>query len=226
MKTKKDPKKAEKDIVNQADWNTCKLTNENLSEPIVVDKIGYLYNKTSLLEHLLDKKKRKKNSELIGHIGGLSDLYDAILEKNPKYSEEGSSNKSTMDKTAVSAHGISRFICPVTSEELRGQFPVYLITTCGHVISGKALELANTDGFCMLCEKPFSPQETLLINPPPEVASTIREQLLSAHDANKKRKNRSENKDKKKKKKTQEIFIPENADSQVYKSIFASSTDE
>jgi len=36
-------------------WAVCNLSKKRLEEPIVVDKYGNLFNKTAVIEHLLDK---------------------------------------------------------------------------------------------------------------------------------------------------------------------------
>ncbi|KAF0972960.1 hypothetical protein FDP41_008812 [Naegleria fowleri] len=234
VKTKKEEKKPDKESVNYAAWNLCRLTKEYLSEPIVVDKIGYLYNKTSLLECLVDKKQKKKHEAVIGHISKLSDLLEAKLEKNPNYVDEPSDDQTTIDKTSVTRSGTARFICPVTKEEIRGQFPVYIIKSCGHVINGEALDLAKKDGFCMLCEKPFhSESDVLRLNPEPEVANQLMEALKASSSNDKKRKQKSSSsKEEKQKKKQKEdtsssgLVVPANANPEVYKSIFSSSSNE
>ncbi|KAG2374491.1 hypothetical protein C9374_010775 [Naegleria lovaniensis] len=231
VKTKKEEKKADKESVNYAAWNLCRLTKENLSEPIVVDKIGYLYNKTSLLECLVDKKQKKKHESVIGHVSKLSDLLEARLEKNPNFVEEPSDDQTTIDKTSVTRSGTARFICPVTKEEIRGQFPVYIIKSCGHVISGEALDLAKKDGYCMLCEKPFNADSDVMrLNPEPEVANQLIESLKSSASNEKKRKQKSSKEEKQKKKqkedKSSTLVVPTNANPEVYKSIFSSASNE
>ncbi|EFC38543.1 predicted protein [Naegleria gruberi] len=186
VKTKKQDKKPDKEAVNFTIWNLCRLTKEPLHDPIVMDKVGFLYNKTSLLECLIDKKKKKKHKEIIGHIGKLSDINDVILEKNPDFSEEDKAE--TMDKTAVSLIRKSRFICPVLREEIRGQFSVYCISSCGHVMSEKAIGLAKKDGCCMLCEKPFQESDIIKVNPESTAAKEIIEQIISEKSNEKKRK--------------------------------------
>ncbi|KAL9657262.1 hypothetical protein ABK040_011483 [Willaertia magna] len=180
IKTKKEAKKIDKDLINSTIWTTCHLTKEILSEPIVADKCGFLYNKKDLLECLLDKQKKKKNELIIGHISGLSDLYNVQFTRKKKansssFQASSSSSSSivncvndknkkkkdivvvdTIDKTSVGTFTNALFICPVTGEEIRGQFNVYLLKKCGHVISEEALDLARKDGACIVCECKFS----------------------------------------------------------------------
>ena len=40
----------------QARWSTCALTGEALRAPVVAYDLGLLYNKESVLEHLLGSK--------------------------------------------------------------------------------------------------------------------------------------------------------------------------
>ena len=43
-------------------WSTCKITGRPLDRP-VFDELGYLYNKDSVIELLIDRKKAKKAAE-------------------------------------------------------------------------------------------------------------------------------------------------------------------
>ena len=54
VKLKKKKAKVEKGEQNRSKWGLCTLTKQPLTAPIVADKLGLLYNKTAVLEALLE----------------------------------------------------------------------------------------------------------------------------------------------------------------------------
>ncbi|KAK6588198.1 hypothetical protein RS030_6828 [Cryptosporidium xiaoi] len=53
-------------------WTTCFLTNEPLNPPIVICNKGHLYNKESIINYLLEKRRNKN----LLHIKKLSDVHN------------------------------------------------------------------------------------------------------------------------------------------------------
>lgn len=79
----------------------CDLTNLKLEKPIVICKLGYIFNKESLLEKMVKKKLSKE----FNHIKTLKDIkevnQDSIINENNKQ------------------YNI-RLMCPITLEEYCG----------------------------------------------------------------------------------------------------------
>ena len=54
VKLKKKKARVERDEQNKNKWTLCALSKQPLQAPIVADKLGYLYNKTAVLEAILE----------------------------------------------------------------------------------------------------------------------------------------------------------------------------
>ena len=119
-------------------WNVCTLSKEPLKEPVVSDELGRLYNKETVLSHLLQKTFPKE----LSYITRMKDLITLRLTKNPISSEE------------------SQFICPVTMVETGTNFKFVAIRTCGCVLSQRALKEVPTDK-CLVCSSTFDPVSNL-----------------------------------------------------------------
>jgi hypothetical protein len=71
VKTKKAAERPDAASQLQAQWTTCALSKQPLEAPIVGCLMGKLYNKSSILEFLLDKKAFGDADVLIPHITSL-----------------------------------------------------------------------------------------------------------------------------------------------------------
>jgi len=141
----------------QDKWRQCALSHAELSEPIVADRLGRLYNKDAMIQALLQRKLEEKTFTEdnqkgeglithklgpIGHIQSLKDLFDLSLTRNP----------STLDLRASTAiigfdnHHLDAllppalFICPLTRKEMDGTMPFLFHPDCGCVLSELALK--------------------------------------------------------------------------------------
>jgi hypothetical protein len=77
MYAEKKPDKIDLNEQKLSKWVNCSLSYEPLAEPCVVDRLGNVFNKQSLVEALLGKKIPKE----FGHIKGLKDMINIKLEK-------------------------------------------------------------------------------------------------------------------------------------------------
>lgn len=142
-------------------WRTCSMSGEPLSIPIVACKKGRLYNKESILKHLLALKKTGKNdnshpeSDVFDHIKSLKDVISLDLTKNPIFESKkicsailplSSSNKKptrSQDELLEDDNGglgPAPFVCPLSGKEMNGRFPFVYLKGCGCAMSLNALE--------------------------------------------------------------------------------------
>ena len=75
VKTKKAEEKPDANSQLNARWSTCKLSKEELKEPICGCLLGNLYNKSSILEYLIDKSAFGDGDILVSHIKSLKVIY-------------------------------------------------------------------------------------------------------------------------------------------------------
>jgi hypothetical protein len=100
------------------------LSKEPLKKPVVGDKLGYLYNKESLIKAMLEKRIPSSYA----HISSLKDVKDLnILMKDGK------------------------IVCPITMMEFSGINLFSFLWRCGCVISKKAIDELNLKDKCIQC---------------------------------------------------------------------------
>lgn len=124
-------------------WTSCRYSGRTLDskKPIVACSLGYLYDKESVLEALLQKKFRrnKQLKESFGHIRKLSDLQDVHFSFSPSPSKEG-----------------SPWICPLTLRPLDGAQICSHLRPCGHVVLTSARNdplLWPNSNMCVMCNE-------------------------------------------------------------------------
>ncbi|KAG8626417.1 hypothetical protein KVT40_005362 [Elsinoe batatas] len=134
-------------------WSTDPLSRRPLARPIVSDSNGKLYNKDSILEHLLsasDPDANTTEAELIlqGSVKSLKDVVE--LQLNVAEQDKDEKNET--------------WICPVTSDKLGpGSKAVYLVP-CGHVFAGVAIKEVAGDK-CVVCDTAFAENDVIPILP-------------------------------------------------------------
>lgn len=215
MYASKKPDKADPNETRLSRWTTCALSSEPLKAPIVIDRLGNLFNKETLIQALINKRIPKEFS----HIRGLKDMIPVDLAENPD------------GKTELKFH------CPITGLEFNGKYPFFAIRGCGHVISTKALKEVKLKSLCCLvCHKEFNEANKIAINGSEEEVKILRERMEAERG-----KVKGDKKEKKvsgikhaiaevngvengvKKLKNESIMVPQNATKEVYASIFTSS---
>lgn len=109
--------------------------------PIVSDRYGRLYSREKIIEELLDRKKEEKETHVIPHIRGLSDVVTVDI---------------LWDADEIQ--------CPIT-KDTSGRF-AYL-RTCGCVTLYKMLkELHKHSSVCPRCDKKYDwDVDLVIINP-------------------------------------------------------------
>lgn len=138
--------------------STCFISQEDLKDPVVVCRLGTLYNKEALIGALLSKNMPAG----LDHVRGLKDVRLCQLTW----------------KAAEQENGRRRIVCPITREDLDtgGAHPVAIWST-GAVVSAKALKELKK-GECPVTGKEFDPDKDLIpIGPDEEELAKLRERL-------------------------------------------------
>ncbi|XP_072952897.1 uncharacterized protein [Typha angustifolia] len=152
----KKPDKVDPNETRLSKWTTCSLSGEPLAHPVVIDRLGNLFNKEALVEALLHKKLPKEFS----YIRGLKDMIPVHLDSIP----------------AAAANAETRFQCPITGLEFNGKYGFLAIRKCGHVLSGKALKEVKSST-CLVCHKEFSEMDKIVINGNKEEVAALRDRM-------------------------------------------------
>jgi hypothetical protein len=156
VRTKKNKEKNAKEIENAAKWNNCHLSQENLQTPIVTDMMGYLYNKDTLIEYLLERSKYEAGPS---YIKTLKDVKELNLTPNPGYKANQSENGDNFCDL-----NRSRWICPITGLEMNGIYKFYANFSCGCVIADRAFKtMQSKETTCLKCDKKYSRELDLIV---------------------------------------------------------------
>ena len=129
VKTKKREEKIEAYAVAKAKANFCALTEEPLREPIMVCRLGHLYNKEDLLKRLLEKSMPHN----LRHIRRLKDVREAKAQ-----------TKENSDHTIT-------IVCPVSAIEFNGFNRFIMAWPCGCVMSEEAAQELKLEDKCLQC---------------------------------------------------------------------------
>ncbi|KAG1684874.1 hypothetical protein DVH05_010191 [Phytophthora capsici] len=131
--------KADQEALRLEKARTCALSSEPLREPVVACRLGNLFNKQTLLEHLLAKSM----PERFRHITSLKDVVTC---------------RATREKEQED----SLWCCPVTMAEFNGKQPFVVLFSCGCVLSERALKAVNTQE-CLVCGKAYEEKDAVML---------------------------------------------------------------
>ncbi|EME41349.1 hypothetical protein DOTSEDRAFT_73686 [Dothistroma septosporum NZE10] len=135
-------------------WTTDPISLEPLAHPVVSDSSGKLYNKSTILEYLVEGT-RKEDADRItqGSIRSLKDVVEVKFE---------------VDKEATeSANGATKHVywkCPVTGDRLGPGSKAVYIVPCGHAFSGSAIKEVSGEK-CLACETEYASNDIIPIVP-------------------------------------------------------------
>lgn len=171
MYAEKKPDKVDPNEQRLSKWLNCALSNEPLREPCVIDWLGNIFNKESLVHALLEKKLPKG----FGHIKGLRDMIKVKLTMIPG--------------TESSGNGISepRYQCPIAGLEFNGKYKFFALRTCGHVLSAKAMKEVKSSS-CLVCRVEFTDRDKFVINGSEEEVAEMRERMEEEKSKSKEKK--------------------------------------
>lgn len=135
-------------------WQCCALSKRPLEEPIVSDPLGKLYNKSSVLEYLLDNDTFGEDGrQVAGHLVSLRDVIDLRMTLNQQ---------------------ATRRICPISLKEMGSGLGkmelrwIYMVR-CGCVLTETGLKQVRKEPSaqieCPVCGKSQESLEYVTINP-------------------------------------------------------------
>jgi len=150
--------KIDAEIIAKARATLCTLTKQKLKQPIVSCRLGFLFNKESLLKCLIDKSLPKE----FAHIHSTKDFVDVNIKENTK-------NDPTF-----------QFMCPISQTEFNGLNKFTLLWSCGCLISEKAFQETKDIGKskCLLCNKEYTKEDIVSMNMSPEDQEKIKKELI------------------------------------------------
>ncbi|KZV40708.1 hypothetical protein F511_32546 [Dorcoceras hygrometricum] len=153
----KKPDKADPNELRLSKWVNCSLSNEPLRHPVVIDKLGNLFNKEALVQGLLTKTLPKE----FGYIKGLKDMIAVELVQIPG---------------VKGGDGAVKFQCPISGLEFNGNYKFFAITSCGHVLSAKSFKEVKSSA-CLVCHKEFTEDDKIIINGSEDEVTALWEKL-------------------------------------------------
>lgn len=123
--------------------NYCQLSATRLKKPVLCSKLGKLYNKDAVLNHLIDNKNKVLKAGEVDKLPEIKkiriDAYELNLTDNTNYKRE--------EETALEETKAFPFICTVTGYEMSGCQNFVFGSICRNVVSEKALKMANAQFF-------------------------------------------------------------------------------
>ncbi|RLN86444.1 hypothetical protein BBJ28_00016722 [Nothophytophthora sp. Chile5] len=141
---------------------TCAISSEPLREPVVACALGNLYNKQALLEQLLARTMPAK----FRHITSLRDVVTCRFSSRPS----GEGDADVHDSLAS-------FTCPITMLPFNGKQPFVVLSSCGCVLSERAMKAVHTTE-CLVCNKPIEGGQVIALLPPEEQYEAAQKRLL------------------------------------------------
>jgi hypothetical protein len=134
-------------------WTTDPISRQPLERPVVSDATGRLYNKSTVLEYLVEGTRAADFVNTTrGSIKSLKDVVEVIFE---------------VDDAAGKDERNERWKCPVTGDQMGpGAKAVYLVP-CGHAFAGSAVKEASSSEAggqkCLTCDAEYAPNDVVPI---------------------------------------------------------------
>jgi hypothetical protein len=140
VQTRKKDEVVDKVVVRRARWFSCALTGAPLRAPVMCCSLGLLYNKEAVLNALLHKTVPQE----LGHLRGLSDVFEAKFSHNPAYQRD--------QNAPVDPDPVSPWVCAVTGREMGINHERFVCNTlCGCVFSLEMARHAPDEKACFHC---------------------------------------------------------------------------
>lgn len=106
----------------------------------------------------------------------MQDLIELKLCPNPSYKPDAVVDDASFWSTSTILAGA--FYCPITLVEMNGTHAFSVISTCGCVMSDKALKEVKTET-CLRCGAPFKAEDIVKLNPSDEEVAKLREEVMA-----------------------------------------------
>lgn len=143
-------------------WFFCKLSRQPLAAPVVADGLGRLYNKSAILEFLLNRSRYGDGDLTCPHITSLKDVVSLTLTPNPLHAKAPAA--ATVVGNIDERPTVAAFICPITGREMNGKSRFSYLATCGCVFSNEALRNVPSTA-CLRCNAAYAEDDVVPINP-------------------------------------------------------------
>ena len=131
-------------------WSTDPISQEPLAQPVVSDSSGKLYNKSTILEYLVEGSRKEDAEKMTqGAVKSLKDVVEVKFEEDP---EAPSSTKTQAWK------------CPVTGSRLGPQTKAVYLVPCGHAFSATAIKEVSGEK-CLTCDTVYTSNDIIPILP-------------------------------------------------------------
>lgn len=185
------PVSQDRDELRHSVWTLCRVSRHRLQAPVMVDRLGQLYNKEGLIEYLLRRSKHtatEAENSAARHIRGLKDVRPVTLTPNPvRESERGEALYYP-------------YACPLTQRPMNGKHKFVALWTCGCVLSevglretafpGAPRKEVQTETPCPQCGVGFQPaalwhttptieDDVVALYPSLDTQKALREQLVT-----------------------------------------------
>lgn len=134
-------------------WMHCALSHATLSEPVVSDALGTLYNKDAVLAHLLEEGQRERPTSK-----------EELAQKRETFKDRLRSLKDVVEVKFHVDTESKRWTCPVTDKVLGpGSKAIYLVP-CGHAFAESLLSTVPGE-MCLQCSEPYTTENVIPILP-------------------------------------------------------------
>lgn len=139
-------------------WTTDPISREPLAQPVVSDPNGKLYNKSTILEYLVEGA-RKEDADVItqGAVKSLKDVVEVKFEVDAEASEKAN---------GTAKHELWK--CPVTGDKLGPGSKAAYVVPCGHAFSGSAIKEVSGEK-CLTCDTGYASNDIIPILPTSEI---------------------------------------------------------
>jgi len=133
-------------------WSTDPLSGKSLATPVVSDSSGKLYNKDSIIEHLLpgaqtEAQHAEAEKILLGGVRSLKDVVEVRFTTEP-------SGKAGKDV----------WICPITRKTLGAGTRAAYLVPCGHAFEASVIKEID-ELRCPVCAETYAENDVIPILP-------------------------------------------------------------
>lgn len=134
-------------------WSTCALSHEPLSEPVVSDAMGTLYNKHAVLDYLLSESRKEAPPSK-----------EELAAKKESFKDRLRSLKDIVEVKFHLEVESRKWTCPVTNKTLGPGTKAVYIVPCGHAFA-ESLMATVPGETCLQCNESYQKEHIIPILP-------------------------------------------------------------